>query len=57
MNLSRSRNGLVIHERSCRHARMPWNWADDKTAADVEQVAIEFGYRYCHSCAQTGGAL
>jgi hypothetical protein len=57
MNLSRSYSGLIIHERSCRYARVPWLWADDKTAAEVEQVAVEFGYRYCGSCAQKAGTL
>ncbi len=53
--LSRSnRNGVVIHESTCRHARVRWFWADDKTDAEIDQAVQQFGYRYCHACSPMG---
>lgn len=26
--LARSRDGGVVHRSDCRHARVPWRWAD-----------------------------
>lgn len=36
--LARSKDGSMIHRTSCRYARVPWNWADDKPRWVVEDV-------------------
>lgn len=28
--LARSSDGSVVHRADCRHARVPWRWADGK---------------------------
>lgn len=50
--LARSRDGRVIHRRSCGHAspQRPWLWADTVSTAEVLEAMCTFGYRPCKVC-------
>lgn len=48
--LSRSKDGMTIHRRDCRYARVPWHWADDKQPMQIIATTFVFGYRLCRVC-------
>jgi hypothetical protein len=51
MKLARSKDGAVVHLASCRHARIPWNWADDKPWWTVAEVIDRTPWlRWCQIC-------
>jgi hypothetical protein len=56
MRLARTQRGTMIHDRNCRYARnaLPWVWADDKSAFEVYDVKLTFGYRMCGHCKPLG---
>lgn len=48
---ARSKDGDVVHRASCRHARIPWRWADNKPLWVVAQVVRSTGWlRECGIC-------
>ena len=49
-SLARSRDGRVIHRDDCRHARIPWYWADKVDADELLHVKLRMGYRTCRTC-------
>ena len=49
-NLSRSRDGRVIHRSSCRHARAPWPYADTLSDDELLNAKLYNGYRICRVC-------
>ncbi len=49
-HLARSNDGMVIHRRDCRHARIPWYGADRLTDDELWSVKMVFGYRVCKVC-------
>jgi hypothetical protein len=49
-NLARSHDGSVIHRASCRHARIPWSWADAVTDDELLRAKLRHGSRVCKVC-------
>lgn len=49
-NLARSNDGRTIHRVDCRHARVPWWWADKATDDEVLWAKLEMGYLVCKIC-------
>ena len=49
-HLARSKNGLVIHRDTCKHARVPWPGADPITDDELLSAKLRFGYRVCRVC-------
>jgi hypothetical protein len=51
VKFARSKDGAVVHQATCRHARIPWNWADDKPSwAVVGFVERASWLRLCRVC-------
>lgn len=48
--LARSKDGATIHDASCRHARVPWTYADSLDADQLLDVKLRMGYRVCKVC-------
>jgi len=48
--LARSNDGKVIHRASCRHARIRWDWANQRDWYNVVRAIEHLGYRYCKVC-------
>lgn len=49
-NLSRSKDGRVIHRATCRYARVPWLWAEGATDDDVFYAKTVMGLKVCKVC-------
>lgn len=49
-HLARSRDGMVIHRDTCRHARMPWHWPDRATVDELLAAKMRMGYRTYRVC-------
>ena len=49
--LARNNDGSVVHAADCRHARVPWNWADRKPDWEViHTVQTASWLRFCGVC-------
>lgn len=48
----RSIDGTVIHSPECtRKGRaVPWNWSARHSNAEVTDVVVRMGYRFCRYC-------
>jgi hypothetical protein len=59
MNLSRTRNGTMVHRRDCpqiirynflQSRAAHWRWADTKNADQVAEIITRLGYTTCKHC-------